>query len=96
MASLVSNLEKMRFTGSLYSHFQTFSREIIIFKEPITTINNINGDNYVGYSETQQIENYTTTTVSGIYPAIVNSLNNQPQDFIAEIKAINSGGKGKI
>ena len=95
-SNLVSTSERTSFTGILGDHYETFKRDIIIFKEPINTINNINNDNYVGYSETQQIGNYTTTTVSGIYPAIVNSLNNQPQDFIAEIKAINAGGKGKI
>jgi len=94
--NLVNTTQRAILTGFLGDHYDSFKRNIVIFKEPINTINNINNDNYLGYNETQQLQNYTTTTVSGIYPAIINSLNNQPQDLITEIKAINAGGKGKI
>ncbi|MCX5658063.1 MAG: hypothetical protein NTZ48_07610 [Candidatus Omnitrophica bacterium] len=74
MSSLISDAEKVGILQVFEDSFDTFSRSITIFKEPLKT--EISPppsaqDNLFGFEASQQDELYTYTSVSGIYPAII-------------------------
>lgn len=58
-------------TGIFARHFDTFSsgRFIVIHKEPLKTISNINTEIYAGYGDTSTQE-VTYTPVSGSFPVM--------------------------
>lgn len=66
--SLLTANDKYCLTGQLYSHFITFSKEIIVYKEPLKTVNA--GDSQLfGYGPTTYNTNINTIvsqTFSGI------------------------------
>ena len=95
MASLLTSNDISGFTGVLEDHFDTFSKNIIIHKEPIKQIDNVAATNYAGYNESSNATNFTFVPVSGIYPAIVNYFNDQESEAIPELGGI-SVGKGVV
>jgi hypothetical protein len=96
MSSLISDLEKVELTGILSDHFDTFSRNIIVYKTPIANSSiDINSTNLAGYNSNIQYPNITYTIVSGIYPAIRMNKNDNPVNKIDEIKSV-VVGEGKI
>ncbi len=68
MPSLVSTSEIAFRTGALNDLFDTVKRSIIIFKEPIQTINT-SSNVLFGYEETSASDSVTFTPVSGTYYA---------------------------
>lgn len=72
------------FSGVFGNHFDSFSsgRQITIFKEPVKNIINTNDNIYYGYEQGSQQLNYTTTPVSGVYPAIIQYNKNQKTELI--------------
>ena len=77
MASLVSNSEKQILTGLYRDTFDTFSRDIVIFKEPIKEelITGPSNPGLFGFGDGQVEREYTYTPVSGVFPAIVRYIN---------------------
>lgn len=72
MAGLVSDVEKsgalLVFSGS----FDTWSRQIIVFKESIKTpVDTPSSNNLFGFGDSQMNTIYTLTPKSGIFQAIV-------------------------
>lgn len=68
--SLLSQTEIANYTGSLYDHFLTFRKEIIIYKEPTESYSLPSVDLIMGYNNESNSNNVTYTQVSGIYSGI--------------------------
>ena len=82
MASLIPEAAKTAFTSALSDHFDTFKREIVIFKEPIKVINNVTSNNsYAGYGESSNQVEFTYVPVSGAYSGIVSYYENQESEL---------------
>ena len=63
-------------------HFDTFKREIVIFKEPIKVINNVTSNNsYAGYGESSNQVEFTYVPVSGVFSGIVSYYEDQQSEF---------------
>lgn len=77
MPSLVSNSEKQILTGLYRDTFDTFSRDIVIYKEPIKQelITGPSNPGLFGFGDGQIEKQYTYIPVSGVYPAIVRYIN---------------------
>lgn len=88
MASLLTSTEIASVTGAIGDSFDTFKKEIVVFKEPIRTVSDLNVSFLYGYEkEYKQNTNYTYTPVSGVYDALVISNANPATDaFIDEAK----------
>jgi len=74
MAGFVSDSEKAGVVAVFSGSFDTWSRNIIIFKEPLKTAIPIppsQDNNLFGFEDQQQDPIYTYTLKSGIYPAII-------------------------
>jgi hypothetical protein len=69
--SLISSSEITSLTGTFAQHFDLFSRNITIFKEPKKSFSNTSQQGMAGYGNKSIPNNITYTPVSGVYPAIV-------------------------
>ena len=96
MSSLIPTAERGFFTTGILDHFDTFSRNIVIFKEPKKTFSSLTTAVYPGYGAESQETNVSHTIVSGVYPAIINYNIDQKQNAMQEIKVAESKGKVKI
>lgn len=87
MSSLVSNSEKQILTGLYRDTFDTFSRDIVIYKEPIRQelITGPSNPQIFGFGDGQVQREYTYIPVSGVYPAIVRYVNVRGNISAAEI-----------
>lgn len=86
MSSLVSASEKQVLTGLYHDTFDTFSRDIVIYKEPIkqALITGPTSPGLIGFGDSQVETQYTYTAVSGVYPAIVRYANTRKNIEIFE------------
>lgn len=99
MAGLIPQSEVTVLTGVFAQHFDTFSREIVIYKEPqkvITSVNPQSSPGYYGYSQPTQEENITYVPVSGTHSAIVLYPENQDFRNLVDMKMIDLQGKVHI
>jgi len=80
MASLITSEEKAILTGTFQDVFDTFKREIIIYKEPKETISDISESLIFGYEDSNST-NYTYTPVSGSFYGTVRYNDLQEEDF---------------
>ena len=74
MASFLSATEQAGIRNVFSGSFDTWSRNITIYKEPIKTPVApfpITNNNLFGFGEEQQETTYTYTDVTGVYPAII-------------------------
>jgi hypothetical protein len=72
MANLLSPTEIASITGSFGDVFDTFKKEITIWKEPIKKVSDINTGFLFGYDNAQADRtNFTFEPVSGMYSGIV-------------------------
>lgn len=87
MPSLVSNSEKQILTGLYRDTFDTFSRDIIIYKEPIKQelITGPSNPGIFGFGDAQVSKEYTYIPVSGVFPAIVRYINVQGNVAATEV-----------
>lgn len=85
MASLISSGEKAVLSGVFDDVFDTFSRNIVIYKEPIKTVSSINESNLFGYGDASNQVNYSYTAESGVYPAIIKYADEQTQNYHSEM-----------
>ena len=89
MSSLITLYEKQTTSNVFSDIFDTWSRPIIIYKEPIKTqILPENPNNLFGFGSSQSAELFTYTPVSGIYPALIryqNKFSSREDTFIPEV-----------
>lgn len=87
MPSLVSNSEKQILTGLYRDTFDTFSRNIVVYKEPIKQelITGPSNPGLFGFGDGQVQKQYTYIPVSGVYPAIVRYISVQGNIAAAEV-----------
>ena len=71
MASLLSDTEINNITGAFGDVFDTFKKDIVVFKEPTKTVVDVDTSFLYGYGAPSNKTNYEYTQVSGIYPALV-------------------------
>jgi len=98
MASLLTSGEKSSFGQTYIDLFDTFARDVIVFKEPIRVINSVNDTPSFGYPTDQLPESVTYIPVSGIYKARI--YYPQPtQDIVSlnsEIKNPNTSARMRV
>jgi len=87
MASLISEEEKKKLASMFDDIFDTFKRDIVIYKEPKKIVNQINTSQLFGYGDFSNLVNYTYVPVSGVYPAIVKYNEQQTTNFVEEIQS---------
>jgi|TARA_R110000765_G_scaffold96859_3_gene182345 hypothetical protein len=96
MANLITTGDIHSLTGTLGDHFDTFKREIVIFKEPQKVIKTVtSNDSYAGYGASSNPIEFEYVPVSGVYSAIVNYTNNQESELGEELGNIVIG-KGVV
>tara|TARA_Y100000593_G_scaffold95031_1_gene198599 strand:- start:82175 stop:82615 length:441 start_codon:yes stop_codon:yes gene_type:complete len=76
MASLISDSEKQNLVKIFTDVFDTFKREIVVHKEPIKIVNQINLTAIFGYDEFSNETNYTYETSNKTIYAIVRYADN--------------------
>lgn len=87
MASLLTSTEIASVTGAIGDSFDTFKQEIVVYKEPIKTVADLNVSFLYGYDTEYKQSNYTYTAVSGVYNGLVISNSAvATDDFINEAK----------
>lgn len=97
MSNLISNTERAELTGILNDVFDTFSRNVIIVKAPIQTpIISSSSSDLFGFGESQQVEQYTYTPFSGIFPARIFYATEQDSKLNPEMRANIFQGKASI
>jgi len=80
MATLLSSTEISGITGIFGDIFDTFKRDIVIFKEPKKVISSINTENIFGYGEPSNAVNYTYVPQSGTYSAKIRYIERASDD----------------
>ena len=96
MPSLITSSERAILTGTFQDVFDTFKREIVIYKEPKETISDINESLIFGYDEFSNSTNYTYQAVSGTFYATIRYNDLQEEEFQSDIKADISKGLARI
>jgi hypothetical protein len=72
MSSLISNCEK-EYTNKVFEDvFDTFSRNIIVYKEPLKTqVISPDSNAIFGFGQSQQNDIFTYTPITGVFPAMI-------------------------
>ena len=96
MASLISDAEKTKLAGMFNDIFDTFKRDIVIYKEPKKIINTINTSKLFGYGDHSDVVNYEYVPVSKTFSAIVKYNEKQTTNFVEEINTQISMGTANI
>jgi hypothetical protein len=96
MASLISTGEKATLTGIFNDIFDTFKRDIVVYKEPIKTVASINESNLFGYGDASNQVNYTYAAQSGTYQAIIRYADQQQQDYYSDLNGAIAKGDARI
>ena len=92
MSSLLTTAQIANATGSLGDHFDTFSRNITIFKAPIAVLSSQSATMYPGYGNISNYDNIQSyTAVYQVFPAIVRFVGEQNSDMIQETKTTSPG-----
>ncbi len=96
MASLISTGEKATLTGIFNDIFDTFKRDIVVYKEPVKTVASINESNLFGYGDASNQVNYTYAAQSGTYQAIIRYADQQQQDYYSDLNGAIAKGDARI
>lgn len=96
MPTLLSDIEIANATGVMGDLFDTFSREILVYKEPKKIINQIATNTLPGYGEASIKTNITYIPVSGAFQAKVKYNPKQELELLPELKSRVSKGVVKI
>jgi len=97
MASLISDTEKANLVTIFDDIFDTFKRDIVIFKESKKVLDNIiTNENYAGYGESSNKTNYTYVANSGVYPAHISYQDKQDAPFVNSIASTDAKGIARI
>ena len=90
MASLIPESSKTDFKTALNDHFDTFKREIIVHREPIKSVTDIQNNALHGYGDAAENGNISYITQKKSFFAIVN-YNNQQLESSTEVGTLESG-----
>ena len=97
MANLFKDTDLSSFTDILEDHFDTFKRQITVYKEPKKVITSGPFDSVLaGYDETSDTKDISYVTVSSTFDALINYQNKQDLPYMTEITSIISKGIVKI
>ena len=80
MPSLLSSTEISGITGIFNDIFDTFKRDIVVYKEPKKVISQINTDSIFGYGEASDAVNYSYVPQSGTYSAKIKYIERASDD----------------
>ena len=88
MASLITSGEADALTGIFNDIFDTFKREVVVWKEPIRTVATINDSFLYGYDYPDtNVVNYTNTLVSGVFQAVVKYDDEMGKDYNSDVNS---------
>lgn len=96
MASLISDTEKATLTGVFGDVFDTFKRDIVVYKEPIKVVATINESNLFGYGDSSNQVNYTYTVQSGVYQAVIKYQDQQNEKYLSDLNGPIQNGEVRI
>jgi len=96
MASLLSAAQKASFEKAMANLFDTFSQDVIIYKEARIEITNINQPRMYGYNERSDIDNINYIPVTGVFPALVTFTKKQSQQRLEEADNIIDKGETEM
>lgn len=96
MASLLTAADITNFTGDFQDLFDTFKREIVVYKEPKKVIQNINIQSYHGYGDSAQKTNFTYLPVSGTHQAVVSYKDRQESEEMGGVGLMYFAGDVRI
>ena len=96
MASLISDSEKKVLSGVFDDVFDTFKRDIVIYKEPIKVLSSVSEAAIFGYGDSSNQTNYTYTSQTGVYSAIIKYGDEQGENYEPNIGASMSAGDTRI
>lgn len=80
MADLLTSVERQNISGIIDDVFDTFKRQIVIYKQPIKTIVSTSVSPMYGYNQPSIEDNYTLTQVSGTFYATIKYLDQKSED----------------
>ena len=87
MSSLLSSSEKANLANSFDDIFDTFKREIVVYKEPKKVISTINESQLFGYGPASNLGNYEYVPVSGVFFATIRYQDFQDQSYRTNISS---------
>ena len=88
MPSLLSASEKANLTGILGDVYDTFKREIVVYKEPTKKVATIDDSFIFGYEDVSNVVNYEFIPQSGKFNATIKY---DPNQDLADNQDINGG-----
>jgi hypothetical protein len=98
MASLLTDAQRLSFGSNYNDLFDTLSRDIVVYKEPIKNITSVNETPVFGYPTDQLPDSVTYTPVSGVYKARI-FYGSPDEDIISlnsEIKNPNTSARIRV
>lgn len=84
----MSSADQSSFTGYCNDFFDTFKEQIIIYKEPKTTVAQINVTQLFGYGDGANVTNYSYDVNSGIYYGVLRYEEPQENDLATSVGRI--------
>jgi len=96
MASLITSGEAAALTGIFNDIFDTFKRDVVIWKEPTKTVATIDDSFIYGYGDASNAVNYTNTPVSGVYEAVVKYNDKMDKSYDSDTNAYYPDGFVRI
>ena len=96
MASLVSSGEKAALSGVFDDVFDTFKRDVTIYKESVKILSSVSEANIFGYGDDSNQLNYTYTAETGVYPALIKYADEQTENYNSNLGAGISNGDVRI
>ena len=88
MATLINSGEAAAITGIFNDIFDTFKRDIVVWKEPIKQITTINDSFLYGYDYPDaNVVNYTYVPVSGQFSAVVKYNDSMGKDYDSNVNS---------
>tara|TARA_Y100000004_G_C8919154_1_gene414599 strand:- start:64 stop:504 length:441 start_codon:yes stop_codon:yes gene_type:complete len=80
MADLLTTTERQNISGIIDDVFDTFKRDIVVYKEPTKSVTDVDLDFMFGYDTESQSSNYTYTQVTGAYQATIKYIKSNVDD----------------
>jgi len=80
MADLLTTTERQNISGIIDDVFDTFKRDIVVYKEPTKSVTDVDLDFMFGYDAESQSSNYTYTQVTGAYQATIKYIKSNVDD----------------
>ena len=96
MASLITSEEAAALTGIFNDIFDTFKREIVVWKEPIKTVATINESYLYGYGDPSNLINYTSSPVSGVHSAVIKYTDEMESAYDSNVTSYLPEGEARI